>query len=227
MTDRDEFPPLGKGLFRLILRLSVIVCAALLLYWALDWASKSALSSGREGLMLGVIFGLLLAYAVLIAVPFMPGIEIGISLLFLKGAEIAPFVYLATVLGLAAAFAAGRFTPYDWLHSILADLRLKRACALVERLAPMSRQDRLAHLTARVPRWAKPWLLSGRYVMLAVLLNVPGNAVIGGGGGIAFVAGFSRLFRPALAILIIALAVLPVPLTVWISGTEALDGVLR
>lgn len=33
-----------------------------------------------------------------------------------------------------------------------------------------------------------------RYVALAVLLNIPGNVVIGGGGGIAFAAGMTRLF---------------------------------
>lgn len=225
MAEQDEFPPLGTGIFRLAVRLGIILAVALTIYWALEWISDNALASGHEGLMLGMIVGLLLAYAILIAIPFMPGIEIGISLLFLKGAEIAPFVYLATVVGLMIAFVAGRYTPYAWLHSLLADLRLKSACDLVDRLAPLSRRERLSILTQRVPSWVRPLILPGRYVLIAALLNVPGNALFGGGGGISFIAGFSRLYNVWLTVLVIALAVLPVPLTVWLAGTDALADV--
>jgi len=225
MTDQDQLPPLWLGLFRLGARILVIVIAVFAIHLMTNWAAEQAEAeaAGSDGLMLGVLSALLLAYAILIAIPFMPGIEIGISLLFLKGASIAPLVYAATVLGLALALLAGRFMPYAWLHGFLADLRLRRASKLVERLAPMSREERLEHLAKRAPRWLRPLVRTGRYLLLAVLLNVPGNSVIGGGGGIAFIAGFSRLFRPGVAILVIALAVLPVPLTVWIAGTENLN----
>lgn len=219
MMDHDKLPTLRVGLFRLALRLALIMAAVLAIHMAADWATSKAEAVGSEGLMIGLLSVLLLAYALLIAVPFMPGIEIGISLLFLKGAEIAPMVYGATVLGLTIAFLVGRFTPYGWLHAVLADLRLRRACDMVERLAPMSRQERLAHLLSRVPDWLEPVVGAGRYVFLAILLNLPGNVVIGGGGGISFIAGFSRLFAPSLALLTIALAVLPVPLTVWLTGS--------
>ena len=222
MTDQEQFPPLAAGLFRLALRIIVIVIAVMAIHSMMNWATARAEAAGRDDLMLGVLTALLLAYAILIAIPFMPGIEIGISLLLLKGASIAPLVYGATVLGLSLALIAGRFTPYQWLHGLLADLRLRRACNLVERLTPMTREERLEHLASRAPRWLKPLMRTGRYLLLAVLLNVPGNSVIGGGGGIAFIAGFSRLFRPGIAILVIALAVLPVPLTVWIAGADTL-----
>ena len=221
MTDQDQLPPLWVGLFRLGLRILVIVAVVYAIHLMMNWATARAEAAGRDGLMLGVLTVLLLAYALLIAIPFMPGIEIGISLLILKGASIAPLVYAATVMGLSLALLAGRFTPYGWLHGFLADLRLRRASNLVERLAPMSREERLEHLAERAPHWLRPIIRTGRYVLLAILLNVPGNSVIGGGGGIAFIAGFSRLFRPSIAILVIALAVLPVPLTVWIAGTDA------
>jgi len=80
----------------------------------------------------------------------------------------------------------------------------------------------LAHLADRAPGWLKPLVGSGRYVLLGVLFNVPGNAFIGGGGGIAFIAGFSRLFRPVWTAFVIVLAVLPVPLTVWLTGSARL-----
>ncbi len=220
MTDQEQLPPLWVGLFRLGLRILVIVIVVFAIHLVMNWATARAEAAGRDGLMLGVLTALLLVYAILIAIPFMPGIEIGISLLFLKGASIAPLVYAATILGLSLALLAGRFTPYRWLYGILADLRLRNACRLVERLAPMSRQERLQHLAMRAPRWLRPMVLTGRYLLLAVLLNLPGNSVIGGGGGIAFIAGFSRLFRPSITILVIAIAVLPIPLTVWLAGTD-------
>jgi len=52
------------------------------------------------------------------------------------------------------------------------------------------------------------------------LINVPGNAFIGGGGGILFLAGFSTMFRPAAMALTIALAVTPVPLVIWALGID-------
>ncbi len=222
MTDQNQLPPLRVGLARFGAKLAIILVAVIAMHQILDWAMDRAEHAGNDGLMLGILTALLLAYALLIAIPFMPGIEIGISLLFLKGAEIAPFVYVATVLGLALAFLAGRYTPYSWLHGLLADLRLKRACDLVERLAPLSREDRLGLLAQRLPKWLHPLVGGGRYLLIALLFNMPGNTVIGGGGGIAFVAGFSRLFRPSIALIVIALAVLPVPLTVWVAGADAL-----
>lgn len=212
-------PSPGKGFTQLIVKLAIIVAAVYALHLVLDWVTHQAEASGREGLMMGVMTLTLFAYVLLIAVPFMPGVEIGISLLMLKGAAIAPFVYIATVLGLLLAFTAGRCLPHSWLRSVLADLRLRRACALVDRLAPMSREERLVHLVASVPDWLKPLVGRWRYVLLALLINLPGTVVIGGGGGIAFTAGLSRLFRPSWTALTFALAVLPVPISVWLVGS--------
>lgn len=222
MTDSDDLPPWHIGLARFAIKLAVVAVAVFAVLSVLEWAQARAEATGSESLMLGLMLLLLVSYTLLLAVPFVPGIEIGISLLVMKGADVAPFVYAATVLGLSISFMIGRCVPYRWLHATLADLRLRGACDLIERLAPMNREERLAHLTARVPARFQPLLRTGRYVLLGVLFNVPGNAVLGGGGGIAFLAGFGRLFRPTLAILTIALAVLPVPLSVWLLGAEVL-----
>ncbi|MGA1369426.1 MAG: hypothetical protein ACO394_13000, partial [Blastocatellia bacterium] len=45
-------------------------------------------------------------------------------------------------------------------------------------------------------------------VVLAVALNMPGNAMIGGGGGIAMLAGMSGLFALPVFVMVIAIAVL-------------------
>ena len=60
------------------------------------------------------------------------------------------------------------------------------------------------------------------YLALAVALNIPGNYLIGGGGGIALFAGVSRLFSVPGFVITIMLAVAPVPLAVMIFGIEFL-----
>lgn len=220
MTTGDETPPPGAGIWRTCLRLAAIFVFVLVVVWLTDWAMDRAEAAEQTGLMAGLLIALLLVYAILMAIPFVPGIEIGISLLVLKGAAIAPFVYLATVLGLSLAFSMGRCVRYRWLHSALLDLRLVRAAALVEKLEPMTREERLGQLTRMAPAWL---VRPGRYLLVAILLNMPGNALLGGGGGISFISGFSHLFRPVIMLMTIALAVMPVPLTVWLMGTETLS----
>lgn len=227
MTDRQDLPPLSASLPRLGLRLAVV---AVLIWGVLrlfGWVSAvtSRMPDGQgDMIMLGVLVGLLVAYAILMATPYIPGIEIGVSLLVMKGAAVAPFVYSATVIGLTAAFLAGRFLSYDWLQKVFADFHLARACDLLETLKPLTREERLDRLRARLPGWARGLAGPGRYLALALLLNLPGNGLIGGGGGICLIAGLSRLFGTRGTILAIALGVAPVPLMVWFFGAEAYLG---
>ena len=210
-------------------RTALRIALAVALAWAglalYDWAAALAMSMtgiGGSGLMIGVLVTVLIAYALLIAVPFMPGVEIGVALLLMEGAAIAPYVYLATVAGLVLAFAVGRFVSLDWLHRVLADLHLKRACLMIQGIKTETPSARLAHLTDRLPAVLARPLVDWRHLSIAALLNLPGSVVIGGGGGIVMLAGISRLFRPGWMILTIALAVLPVPLGVWLWGADLL-----
>ena len=219
----DKDHPRQASWLRLFLRLGLIFLAVYLLHLLIDWSTAKVAAVGSMPLMLGLLALLLLTYAILMAIPFAPGIEIGISLLILKGAEIAPFVFLATFLGLTLAFLAGRFIPYAWLHALLYDMRLMSACDLLERIAPLDREERLSLLRDRLPHWLRPLVGGGRYILLAVLLNLPGNALIGGGGGIAFISGLSRLYPTGITLIVIALAILPVPLSVWLYGSQVLQ----
>ena len=89
------------------------------------------------------------------------------------------------------------------------------AAALVEGALDQPPEARLKRLQAALPdKWAGP-LLRFRYVALALLINLPGNGLLGGGGGICLMTGLSRMFRRGATLLTIALAVLPVPLVVW------------
>jgi hypothetical protein len=212
-------PPLPGTAFgavlRTLLRLAVVVALAWLIHLATDWvmAQTETLKSGT-GLRIGLVGVMLLAYALLLAVPFVPGVELGISLMVIIGPAVAPLVYLATVLGLMLAFSAGRLVPYAYLHKVFADLRLRGTCAMLERLQPLDGAARLAALQARLPRRIAPHATRHRYLLLAVLFNLPGASVIGGGGGIALMAGLSGLFGWRATLLTIVLAVSPVPIMV-------------
>ncbi|MDJ0825765.1 MAG: hypothetical protein QNJ16_09710 [Rhodobacter sp.] len=221
-----DLPPLRASLARTTLRLAALVAIAFAVHlfvgWVMQWTE--AMPPGRGvGLRTAILGGILVAYALLIAIPFVPGIEIGISLILMRGAEVAVFVYLATVAGLVLAYLAGRLLPYAWLHRVFLDLRLTRACRLLDTLRPLSPERRLALLRRQLPKRLGHFAINYRYLLLAGLINLPGSAVIGGGGGICLAAGLTHLFRPRATLITIALAVLPFPLVLWFWGPGILN----
>ena len=219
MTDTP--PPLARSLTRLLIRIAVILALAYLAHLLMDWvvARLMSLPHGMRSVMLtSALVLILLAYAVLIAIPFVPGVEIGLALLVMEGSAIAPFVYLASVAGLLIAYFTGRFMPPEWIHRTLLDLRLTRAATLLGQINALPPAQRLALLSDKLPRRVGPHLLRWRYLMLALLINLPGTTLIGGGGGISLIAGLSRLFSPPATILTFFLAVLPVPFGIWFFG---------
>ncbi len=185
----------------------------------MDWVTGLALFED-DRLRIGMLVAFLLAYALLIAVPFVPGVEIGLSLMVMEGPWIAPLIYMSTVAGLSIAYGVGEWIPYPRLHRIFEDLRLMKACRLLEAVEPLSRVERLEALRSQAPTWLRPVATRYRYILLAILVNVPGNAVLGGGGGLLFTAGLSRLFLPAQTVVTILVAVAPVPLAVWLFDID-------
>lgn len=224
MSEHYEVPPLRQSALRILTKLAFVLVAVWVIHRLMGWIfSLGEAAGGAAALMGGIIFVALLTYAALIAVPFVPGVEIGISLMILRGSDVAPFVYVATVAGLLLAFSAGRFMPYDWLFQFFLDLRMTRAAELMQKLKPLSRERRLALLRRQMPRRIGDFLVDYRYVALAILLNLPGNALIGGGGGICLVAGLSRVYTARATLLTIAIAVAPVPAVVWFFGIDILS----
>lgn len=206
-------------LARIAIRLVLLMLLVWLSHWLIGWTmTKGAALKENPMAGIGFLAALLLAYALLIAIPFVPGVELGLTLLMIEGAVIAPFIWAATLLGLTLAFAAGAFLPYPVLRRTLEDLRLTRAAGLVAALEPLDREERLTALRDRLPRWLSPLVRSQRYVLLALLINLPGNSVLGGGGGILLLAGMSRLFSPLATLTTVALAVAPVPVLIYLMG---------
>lgn len=212
-----------KIIARIALRVVVVLAIAygahLLMNWVIVKAEALGPSIGPQ-MMIGFVLLVLVAYAFLIAVPFVPGIEIGLSLLMIRGPDVAFVVYVATVAGLMIAFCVGRFVPYSWLHRLFEDLRLTSASNMINRVAPLDRAERLDLLRSGLPIWIRSLAVDGRYLLLALVINLPGNALLGGGGGICMVAGLSRLFGTAATAVTIAIAVAPVPLAIWFFDLE-------
>lgn len=165
-----------------------------------------------------MIMGATIAFVILLAIPFVPGAEIGLTMLAVFGAAIAPLVYGATVLALVIAYLLGRLIPDDWLLAGLRALRMHRAAVSLETTLQLPGTARLERMLAggspRLLRLATRY----RYLALILAINLPGNVVIGGGGGIAMMAGASRLFAPVPFLLSVMVAVAPVPLAVTIFG---------
>ena len=160
----------------------------------------------------------LLIYTLVLAIPFVPGAEIGITLMAIFGASAAPLVYLATVVGLMLAYAIGALIPPAATCRILRRIGLKRAASLVA-AAHTARRD--GNPTAFLDTMQHPLLTrlaKYRHLTLAALINLPGNAIIGGGGGLSLMAGLSGTFSTAGFLLTVACAVLPVPFAVYVFG---------
>lgn len=213
-------PPLGVGLKRTFWRLAVIALLALALHGVFVRAEAWVTRNDYGWAMPGLLLVALIVYALLIAIPFVPGVEIGLSVLAAGGPATAPLVWLATAAGLTLAYAAGCLVPLSWLRRMLTDLHLVRAAHLVARFEALTPEGRVRLVHSLLPEKYCGWIVRFRYLNLAVLINIPGNSVIGGGGGIAFVSGLSGTFRMPLAVLTIALATAPVPLAIWIFGLD-------
>lgn len=210
-----------RMLFRVGLVVAFIVCINLFARW-LGHQLEIEVRPSNDHMIHGIIIISLVVYTVLIAIPFVPSVEVGWGLMLLLGADLAPLVYLFTVVGLSASYIVGRLIPESRLQTFLEEFSLTRASQLVGKLKTLDTEQRLSLLLARAPAKFIPTLVRHRYLAVAVALNIPGNTVIGGGGGISLVAGMSRLFGFCRFVLTLAVAVAPVPLLIVIFGTDML-----
>jgi hypothetical protein len=156
-------------------------------------------------------------YVALMAIPFMPGAEVGISMILLFGSRICLLVYVCTVVALIPPYIIGRLIPPKYTARTFGFVGLLAARRLVEEISPLSTEQRLAYLMDRAPTRFGPYFVHHRFLTLAVLLNLPGNIVIGGGGGIALIAGMTRLYSLPTYLLTVSIAVAPVPLIIAFS----------
>ncbi len=170
---------------------------------------------------MGMIVTGFFLYVLFSAIPFVPGAEIGFGLLMVMGASGALLVYSGMVLALCLAFLVGRFVPVRWVARGLGAVGLTRARDLVLQSRELSLAERAHFIQDHAPARIVPFLLRHRYVALALLLNFPGNFILGGGGGLAFAAGASRLFNGWIFLAMTLIAVAPIPLAFFLFGVGA------
>ena len=214
MADIDhaqEAPIKSKRFAKFLLFVLVVVLINIGGTW-LTHQIEFQLFPRHDSMLQFMVLGSTLLYLLLMATPFMPGIEIGLALMILLGNKGALLVYLCTVTALSISFIIGRKTPPHLIILLLNWFHLYKASALVAQLESLDQQQRLKFLYEKAPSKLVPFLLRHRYLAIVAILNLPGNALIGGGGGIGVIAGMSKIIPFYVFILLAAVAVAPLPL---------------
>jgi hypothetical protein len=166
----------------------------------------------HENLMITVLWFAIVVYVLWMALPFVPGIELGLALMVMLGTRGVVLVYLCTLLSLSLSFTIGRLIPLHGFARFLGWLHLYKTQDLVLQLEPLNSEEKLDFLLRSAPSKVIPFLLKHRYLMIAIALNLPGNALIGGGGGIGLITGMSGLYSFPRYILLVSVAITPIPL---------------
>jgi hypothetical protein len=211
----------GLRLGGLLLRFSILLGVIVLATWGVheirDGMNLQIRPENEQQVHRAIMLGLV-AYIGLLALPFVPGAEIGIAILAAFGPSIAPLIYISTVASMMLAFTIGRFLPIGVLERALSLMRMRRAAALVARVATLAPEERLTMLLDHQSKRAVSLGLRYRYLALAIAVNTPGNSIFGGGGGIMMITGLSGIFSPIATFLTIVIAVSPVPLAMIFLG---------
>lgn len=215
-----QLPGSGRVL-RAVLRVALVFAVVWASLQLIEFATQALSDAGKTPdpvIMEAAFWGMTALYALVLAIPFVPGVEIGLSMMMIRGADAALPVYLATIAGLTLAYLVGRYVRYPVLARWLSDFGMVRTSARVETLGGLERGQKLDLLRARLPGFLRWLLVDYRYLALGLLLNLPGNAIVGGGGGILLITGLSRLFDTRLLVLTLIIAVAPVPLAFLLFG---------
>ena len=208
-------------LLKITVLIVIVIAANMAVGWVAD-ALNVKITPQNQAMVQNTILVAASAYALLLAVPFVPGVEIAFILIGMFGPPVVVLVYVCTLIGLSLSFFVGKALSVKRLTKFVDDLGLTRVGELLRTLQPMSRHERVAFLVERAPNRFVPFLLRHRYIALAIALNLPGNFIIGGGGGIALVAGLSRLYSVGGFIATVTIAASPIPIAVLLFGKSLL-----
>ncbi|MBI3992348.1 MAG: hypothetical protein HY342_03670 [Candidatus Lambdaproteobacteria bacterium] len=227
MTDEVESTAraLGGGeppRSRALLRVGLAVAALAVLYTLTSragWEIEMLLKPLHAQLGTPLLVAAVVLYILFLMVPFVPGNEIGLGIIMLFGTQGVIVVYFATILALLLSFLMGRLIPLSAMVRLAGWLHLhgvQRMLAQVDTAQPMESLNRV--IQEAPARWV-PFLLRHRYVAIGIAFNLPGNVLIGGGGGIGMMAGMSRVFRLDAYLLVLCIATSPVPVVLLTTGT--------
>jgi len=223
MTLEASPKPAGRGI-RLAAKITLFLAALLFLNYFVGWLAKYIAFQMWPRHMHAatfLLFATVVSYTLLLAIPFLPGIELGLMLMAMLGTKGIILVYVCTVLALSLSFLFGRLLPSRYLARALGWFHLNRARDLVTSLEQLGTEERLRFLLRSAPSRIVPFLLRHRFLIIGVLFNVPGNVLIGGGGGIGLVAGMSRLFHFPKYLLLVCLAITPGPIIFLLRAVQS------
>ena len=108
-----EYPAITKFLkSKRFAKLLLLVIAVVLINFGGSWLARQIdfqLFPRHDSMLQLAIAGCALLYIILMAIPFLPGIEIGLALMLLLGNKGALLVYLCTLLALSISFTIRGF----------------------------------------------------------------------------------------------------------------------
>lgn len=216
----DRAPAAARRRFPLkpVLVVVVLVGIALALFLgghaAFDWVKEVA-EKARTPVTLTVMA---IAYTILLAIPGLPGLEVGLVMMAVFGEIGIVAVWLCTVVGLNLTFLVGRRIPRDKLERWLKPRPAPGQQSLVSSAGAAATTDTFSMVLDRnkfgrkILQWTGPPGGWRRYLVVAFLLNMPGNFIIGGGGGIALFCGTSDDIKWRSFLWTTILAAMPIPL---------------
>lgn len=147
------------------------------------------------------------AYALLLAIPFVPGVELGWFIIGVFGKPGLIAAWLSTVAGLSLSYALAHTFKH---HPMLRRLSQAREGLL------QAEPDTLLPLR-RALRYGVCFYVKHPYLFVFLTLNIPGNWVIGGGGGIAAMTGLVPGIQYWRFLVVCATATGIVPLLLWLG----------
>jgi hypothetical protein len=199
---------------RRLVRLAFIISAVIVLNYLGGWVVMQInfqVWPQHSDMIDLIIVAVVITYVLSMMLPFVPGIEIGLALMLFLGPGGVALVYGCTQIALALSFMIGRFVPMRAIAPVLRTLQLDRAADMLLAVEKVDPAQRVQYLMSRAPRNWVSALLRNRYLALAIVINLPGNAAMGGAGGIGAIAGMSRLFGFRHYLLVVFVATSPVP----------------
>ncbi|MBT3226180.1 MAG: hypothetical protein HN580_15555 [Deltaproteobacteria bacterium] len=193
--------------------LLLILVRHLYLYHTGDMKELMVWLKGNFGWKAALIAGVV--YIFLLSIPFFPGVELAWLVIMIFGKEAVVMIFFFTICGLSLSFAIGRWFEKSWVTSGL-DIRSleKRFYERIEKIKARIKKQLPEMFLSKTSRHLLP---NSRYIILAILINLPGNTIIGGGGGIALLCGMNRSFSWKGFIVTIALAISPLPILLFMG----------
>jgi hypothetical protein len=139
----------------LILKIFLLVCLIILGNFLSQWIVEGLdfeITPVNEPTVHRIIIISMITYTILMAIPFVPGAEIGLGVMMILGPKIVPLVYVCTLVSLFLSFMVGRLVPDKSLINFLHALHLRKASFLLTELEGLDSQQRFDLLIERSPK---------------------------------------------------------------------------